>query len=202
MCTGSRSSRYLASAQQGAQEAVRSRSQGHQGPEADPRLIPIHREPPPCHEPLPVVIARDGTGLNGLSNGSAGWYAMTEMLTRKQQVAVEALEAARQAGMTLSDYAKAQGLEVRPVYDVIAALRRRAALPGVPAGVRARVGHRVWRVASAELAVGSAARSGGMLRALIGALVRNAHRECASVLDRQRAECASPYGHRVKALYF
>jgi len=55
---------------------------------------------------------------------------MTETLTRRQQVAVEALEAARQAGMTLSDYAKAHGLEVRPVYDAIAALRRRGALPG------------------------------------------------------------------------
>ena len=48
---------------------------------------------------------------------------MTETLTRRQQVAVEALEAARQAGMTLSDYAKAHGVEVRPVYDAIAALR-------------------------------------------------------------------------------
>ena len=59
---------------------------------------------------------------------------MTEMvaekLTERQRTAVGALEAARQAGMTLSDYAKAQGLEVRPVYDAIAALRRRGALPG------------------------------------------------------------------------
>jgi len=55
---------------------------------------------------------------------------MTETLTEKQRVAVEALEAARQAGMTLRDYAKVQGLEVRPVYDAIAALRRRGALAG------------------------------------------------------------------------
>lgn len=55
---------------------------------------------------------------------------MTEKLTQKQRVAVEAVEAAKQAGMTLSDYAKAQGLEVRPVYDAIAALRRRGALAG------------------------------------------------------------------------
>src|SRR5437764_15217964 len=33
--------------------------------------------------------------------------------------------------------------------------------PGVPAGVRARVGDRVWRVATAELAVGGAAGSAG-----------------------------------------
>jgi hypothetical protein len=55
---------------------------------------------------------------------------MTGRLTEKQRVAVQAVEAARQAGMTLSDYAKAQGLELRPVYDAIAALRRRGALPG------------------------------------------------------------------------
>jgi hypothetical protein len=55
---------------------------------------------------------------------------MTETLTEKQRVAMEALEGARRAGVPLSDYAKAKGLELRPVYDAIAALRRRGALPG------------------------------------------------------------------------
>jgi len=55
---------------------------------------------------------------------------MTETLTEKQRVAMEALEGARRAGLPLSDYAKAKGLELRPVYDAIAALRRRGALPG------------------------------------------------------------------------
>ena len=55
---------------------------------------------------------------------------MTETLTEKQRVAMEALEGARRAGAPLSDYAKAKGLELRPVYDAIAALRRRGALPG------------------------------------------------------------------------
>ena len=54
---------------------------------------------------------------------------MSETMTGKQRVAVEALEAARRAGVPLSDYAKAKGLELRPVYDAIAALRRRGALP-------------------------------------------------------------------------
>ena len=54
---------------------------------------------------------------------------MSETMTEKQRVAVEALEAARRAGVPLSDYAKAKGLELRPVYDAIAALRRRGALP-------------------------------------------------------------------------
>ena len=50
---------------------------------------------------------------------------MAETLTEKQRVAVEALEGARRAGVPLSDYAKAKGLATRPVYDAIAALRRR-----------------------------------------------------------------------------
>lgn len=54
---------------------------------------------------------------------------MSEAMTEKQRVAVEALEAARRAGVPLSDYAKAKDLELRPVYDAIAALRRRGALP-------------------------------------------------------------------------
>jgi hypothetical protein len=53
---------------------------------------------------------------------------MDETLTQNQRVAVEAMEGARRAGVPLSDYAKAKGLEVRPVYDAIAALRRRGAL--------------------------------------------------------------------------
>ena len=55
---------------------------------------------------------------------------MIETLTEKQRVTVETLEGARRAGVPLSDYAKAKGLATRPVYDAIAALRRRGALPG------------------------------------------------------------------------
>jgi len=53
---------------------------------------------------------------------------MDEPLTQKQRVAMEALEGAQRAGVPLSDYAKAKGLELRPVYDAIAALRRRGTL--------------------------------------------------------------------------
>ena len=53
---------------------------------------------------------------------------MDESLTQNQREAVEALEGARRAGVPLSDYAKSKGLELRPVYDAIAALRRRGAL--------------------------------------------------------------------------
>jgi hypothetical protein len=54
---------------------------------------------------------------------------MDETLTQKQREAVEAMEGARRAGVSLTDYAKAKGLELRPVYDAIATLRRRGALP-------------------------------------------------------------------------
>lgn len=54
---------------------------------------------------------------------------MDETLTQKQREAVDALEGARRAGVPLSDYAKSKGLELRPVYDAIATLRRRGALP-------------------------------------------------------------------------
>jgi len=55
-----------------------------------------------------IQLAFTTANCGGLGGGQAGWHD----------------------GMTLSDYAKAHGLEVRPVYDAIAALRRRGALPG------------------------------------------------------------------------
>lgn len=54
---------------------------------------------------------------------------MDETLTQRQREAVEALEGARRAGVPLRDYAKSKGLELRPVYDAIATLRRPGALP-------------------------------------------------------------------------
>lgn len=56
----------------------------------------------------------------------------TREMTAKQRTAVEALEAARAAGVSLVEHARANGLLVRELYDAIAALRRRGALP--PAG--------------------------------------------------------------------
>ena len=54
---------------------------------------------------------------------------MDETLTQNQREALEELDGARRAGVPLSDYAKAKGLELRPVYDAIATLRRRGTLP-------------------------------------------------------------------------
>jgi hypothetical protein len=54
---------------------------------------------------------------------------MMKDLTEKQRTGMAAAEAARTAGLTLSAYCTAQGLNVREVYDAIAALRRSGVLP-------------------------------------------------------------------------
>lgn len=98
---------------------------------------------------------------------------MDETLTQKQREAVEALEGARRAGVSLSDYAKAKGLEVRPVYDAIAALRRRGALAPPDRGPQRKplrkskskfVAVRVTSSSSAFGEVGRAARGGLVCR--------------------------------------
>jgi hypothetical protein len=54
---------------------------------------------------------------------------MSKDLTEKQRTAIAAAEAARTAGLTLMAHCRAQGLNVREVYDAIAALRRSGVLP-------------------------------------------------------------------------
>lgn len=51
-------------------------------------------------------------------------------MTDRQQRAMAAMEAARKEGCSLTEYARAQGLAVRELYDALAALRRRGVLPG------------------------------------------------------------------------
>src|ERR1700746_3835284 len=92
---------------------------------------------------------------------------MAETLTEKQRVAVEALEGARRAGVPLSDYAKAKGLATRPVYDAIAALRRRGALAGTDRPRKRKSKFVAVRVTSSPVAVaegGRAARDGMVCR--------------------------------------
>jgi hypothetical protein len=63
----------------------------------------------------------------------------TREWTAKQRAAVEAQDAARTSGVALSEYARANGLVVRELYDAIAALRRRGALaPAAPSRPRVR----------------------------------------------------------------
>ena len=54
---------------------------------------------------------------------------MTTKVTDRQRRAMEHMERARQQGMALSDYARAQGISAREIYDGVAALRRKGALP-------------------------------------------------------------------------
>ena len=53
--------------------------------------------------------------------------AATE-ITEKQRRAVEAMEGARNEGISLNDHAKAHGLVIRELYDAIAGLRRKGLL--------------------------------------------------------------------------
>ena len=88
---------------------------------------------------------------------------MEESLTQKQRVAVEALEGAQRAGVPLSDYAKAKGLELRPVYDAIATLRRRGALPRSDRLRKRKSRFVAVRVRSSPTAVTDLARAGSEL---------------------------------------
>ena len=56
-------------------------------------------------------------------------------LTVLQRQAVEHMQRARSQGLSLSDYAKAQGVSVRQIYDAAAQLRRRGVLPSASSPV-------------------------------------------------------------------
>lgn len=62
----------------------------------------------------------------------------TAAMTDKQRRALEAMEAARQRGCSLTEYAKAEGLVVREVYDALAALRRKGVLPKPSRGSKSK----------------------------------------------------------------
>jgi len=91
-------------------------------------------------------------------------------MTMKQRTAVAALEATRAAGVSLVAYAQAHGLVVRELYDAIAALRRRGALPAAAPGrprVRRRGADRflpVRVVSSTTLATATTARASAVCR--------------------------------------
>jgi hypothetical protein len=54
---------------------------------------------------------------------------MMKALTDKQRTAMAALQAARAAGLGLSAYARANGLNPRQLHDSVVTLRRRGVLP-------------------------------------------------------------------------
>ena len=57
-------------------------------------------------------------------------------LTERQHATLAAVEAARTAGKSLSEYAREHGLELRPLYDAMVGLRRRGLIPGAVAPVK------------------------------------------------------------------
>ena len=81
-------------------------------------------------------------------------------LTDKQRRGMEALEAARRAGMTLSDYAKTQGLKVRELYDAVAGLRQRGVLPATERARKRKSGFMAVQVVSSTPPPAEVARSG------------------------------------------
>lgn len=83
----------------------------------------------------------------------------TGAMTERQRRALEAMEAARRQGCSLTEYAKAQGLAVREIYDALAALRRKGVLP--KAAPRTKSKFVSVRVAPASTAMIAAPRSPG-----------------------------------------
>lgn len=81
----------------------------------------------------------------------------TAAMTEKQRGALEAMETAHQQGCSLTEYAKAQGLVVREIYDALAALRRKGVLP--KAAPRTKSKFVSVRVAPASTATIAAARA-------------------------------------------
>ena len=54
---------------------------------------------------------------------------MTAVLTQKQRAAIEALEAARSQGCSLTQYARTHGLSAQRIYAMLSALRKQGLLP-------------------------------------------------------------------------
>lgn len=86
---------------------------------------------------------------------------MTATMTDKQQQAVAAMEAARSQGCSLTDYAKANGLDVRRIFAILAMLRRRGLLPKSERKRRSPfVAVRVQATATSSAAIPSSVCSG------------------------------------------
>ena len=97
---------------------------------------------------------------------------MTAKVTDKQRRAMEHVERARSEGMALSDYARAQGVSAREIYDAMAVLRRKGVLPPAkPSCKSAFVAVRVTPRGSAPAPAPTAARSAMICRVLIAGAV-------------------------------
>lgn len=75
-------------------------------------------------------------------------------MTDKQRQAVAAMEAARSQGCSLTDYAKASGLDVQRIFAILTMLRRRGLLPASERGRRSPfVSVRVQPAAASSAAI-------------------------------------------------
>jgi hypothetical protein len=101
---------------------------------------------------------------------TGGGGGMKTDLTDKQRQALEHVERARSAGLRLSDYAREQGVEIRSIYDSMAALRKKGLLAQIGVRESAFVAVRVKAVAKSEPVPGSA--PGGLIcRLRIGSVL-------------------------------
>ena len=91
----------------------------------------------------------------------------TTELTEKQRIALKAFEGARQAGQRLSDFVKARGLPLRPVYDAVAALRERGVLPPTERAHRRKGGFVAVRVTAPASMTPSVPTRGGLVCRLV-----------------------------------
>ena len=63
---------------------------------------------------------------------------MTVKLSDLQRQALEHAERARSAGVKLSEYLRAQGIGLRPIYDALSAVRRKGVVTGADSAVVAK----------------------------------------------------------------
>ncbi len=97
---------------------------------------------------------------------------MRTELTDKQRQALEHVERARSAGMRLSEYARAQGVGVRAIYDSMVALRKKGVLARPVASRQSGfVAVRVTRGSATARPMPAISTSGLMCRLRIGAAV-------------------------------
>jgi hypothetical protein len=83
--------------------------------------VPIHREPPPCHAPLPFVVAHDGTGPKRLLGRLRRWSQ-----SRKSVVPIREIAWGLSGEIRWSQSRKSTGPHQRKSRSLAAATRRRA----------------------------------------------------------------------------
>ncbi len=84
---------------------------------------------------------------------------MTMGLTDRQRTALEAFQAARAAGVGLSAYARANGLNVRQLHDAVTGLRKRGLAPATERPHRGKSTFVAVKVVSSSARVADVARS-------------------------------------------